>query len=87
MPARWGLDSTLKKRIWGVKCGECKKRLFSFHVHDYKLCGCPNETMVDGGRDYLRYGWIKIRPTRIYWSVKQDGQYPKAKVATDRWPY
>lgn len=75
------------KRIWGVKCAECKKRMFSFHVHDYKLCGCKNGTMVDGGRDYLRYGWIKTPPTRIYWSEKQDGAYKVAKVTRSDWPY
>ena len=61
------------KRIWGVQCQQCKKRMFSFYRHDYKLCGCDNETMVDGGRDYLRYGWKTARPRRIYW-CEQDGK-------------
>ena len=26
------------------------------HRHDYVLCGCPNQTMVDGGTDYIRCG-------------------------------
>lgn len=68
------------KRIWGVKCPDCKKRMFSFHVHDYKLCGCPNECMIDGGREYIRYGWAIHKPTSIYWS-KQDGNYKKVAVA------
>lgn len=63
------------KRIWGVQCMACKKRLFSLHRHDFKHCGCSNETYVDGGRDYLRYGWMVLKPKRIYWS-KQDGEYP-----------
>lgn len=64
------------KRIWGVQCPKCKQRLFSFHVHDYKVCGCENETMVDGGRDYLRYGCSNkgLPPKRVYWS-KKDGKY------------
>lgn len=78
------------KRIWGVKCVRCKERMFSLHVHDYKLCGCSNKTMVDGGRVYLRYGWKTLKPTRIYWS-KQDGNYlmrnaPIKKIKTG-WPY
>lgn len=73
------------KRIWGVQCPNCNKRLFSFHRHDYKTCGCPNEAMVDGGRDYLRYGAVINTPKRIYW-CKKDGIYPKFKVK-DRWPY
>lgn len=74
------------KRIWGVECVECKKRMFSFHVHDYKTCGCPNDTMVDGGREYLRYGWLKQKPRRIYWT-KRDGAYPKMGRDTARFPY
>jgi hypothetical protein len=73
------------KRIWGVKCPKCLKRMFSFHVHDFKYCGCENETFIDGGRVYLRYGWKIEKPTRIYW-CKSDGKYPNI-VTEDRWPY
>lgn len=75
------------KRIIGVQCPVCKKRMFSFHVHDYKVCGCKNETMVDGGREYLRYGWKAQgkRPRQIRW-CKKDGEYPNIKYK-DRWPY
>lgn len=73
------------KRIWGVECAKCKKRMFSFHVHDFKYCGCDNETFVDGGRNYIHAGFLTLRPRRIYWS-KQDGVYPKIKYK-DRFPY
>lgn len=43
-----------------VKCLCCNKELISFHVHDYKTCGCENETTVDGGLSYLRYGGVDI---------------------------
>lgn len=39
-----------------VECKECEKVLTSYHRHDYKTCGCENETMVDGGNEYQRYG-------------------------------
>ena len=39
-----------------VKCLMCRRVLVSFDRHDYKTCGCPNQTMVDGGEDYLRCG-------------------------------
>jgi len=39
-----------------VQCRECGEVLTSYHRHDYKTCGCENETMVDGGNDYQRYG-------------------------------
>lgn len=76
----------ISKIIWGVKCVVCNVRLFSFHRHDYKLCGCSNETMVDGGREYLRYGWLVLKPKRIKWSDKKDGEYPVVHHR-DIWPY
>ena len=85
MSPPWDMESSMSKRIGGVQCPECKKRMFSFYRHDYKTCGCKNETMVDGGRDYLRYGWKTLKPRHIYWS-KQDGVYPKIKIK-ERWPY
>ena len=39
-----------------VTCLECGETLVSFHTHDYKTCSCENETMVDGGLSYGRYG-------------------------------
>ena len=39
-----------------VKCLVCKETIVSYHVHDYKNCGCSNAATVDGGTYYLRYG-------------------------------
>lgn len=39
-----------------VQCKSCGDVLTSYNRHDYKTCGCENETMVDGGNDYQRYG-------------------------------
>ena len=39
-----------------VQCKSCGEVLTSYNRHDYKTCGCENETMVDGGNDYQRYG-------------------------------
>jgi len=71
--------------ISGVKCPDCKKRMFSFHVHDYKTCGCENETMIDGGREYIRYGGHK-KPSLIEWDEKIDGKYPDINQ-NYTWPY
>ncbi len=38
-----------------VKCNNCQEVLQSTHVHDYVECMCQ-ETMVDGGNEYFRYG-------------------------------
>lgn len=56
----------------GVLCPTCKKRMFSYHVYDYKECGCENETMVDGGKEYLRYGWKSIKPELIDFDPEKD---------------
>ena len=57
----------------GVQCPQCGKHMFSYHRHDYRTCGCPNETMIDGGKDYLRCGGVD-RPEVIEWNEEQDGK-------------
>ncbi len=47
---------TIKTRVTTVTCGKCAVEIYSRAVHDYHLCYCGG-TMVDGGFDYLRYGW------------------------------
>lgn len=39
-----------------VQCKSCGEVLTSYNRHDYKTCGCDNETMIDGGTYYQRYG-------------------------------
>lgn len=39
-----------------VTCTECKTTLVSYYRHDFKVCGCPNNTYVDGGVSYVRNG-------------------------------
>lgn len=39
-----------------ARCKMCGTILQSLHRHDYKKCSCDNETMLDGGLDYQRYG-------------------------------
>ena len=52
-----------------VTCLECGETLVSFHTHDYKTCSCENETMVDGGLSYGRYGGkdlSKVKTNYVY---------------------
>ena len=52
-----------------VECLECGVRLISHHRHDYRTCQCPNQTMVDGGTSYTRYGgkdMSKVKGLFIY---------------------
>jgi hypothetical protein len=79
-------NKNINKRIWGVECPECRRRMFSYYRHDFKYCGCENEVFVDGVIDYVRYGWKTSRPRKIYWS-KKDGKYPAIVQPKDRWPY
>ena len=35
-------------------CKKCGMIIKSTHVHDYRVCGCENNVMVDGGGEYFR---------------------------------
>lgn len=45
-----------KVRAYGIKCPVCLDELYSIHRHDFRWCTC-DYCFVDGGLDYLRYGW------------------------------
>lgn len=52
-----------------ARCRCCGTVLQSIHRHDYKTCKCDNETMIDGGLDYQRYGGIDlsmVEPIAVY---------------------
>lgn len=48
----------LKKhaKVSGVACLKCNTAMWSLDRHHYHGCGCSNEAIVDGGKDYLKYG-------------------------------
>lgn len=52
-----GLEQIILNR---VQCKSCGEVLTSYNRHDYKTCSCENETMVDGGNDYQRYGGANL---------------------------
>ena len=39
-----------------VTCLECGETLISRSTHDYNTCSCPQQTSVDGGLSYGKYG-------------------------------
>lgn len=39
-----------------VMCPDCGARLVSLSRHDFQMCSCPFEAMVDGGSEYYRVG-------------------------------
>ena len=52
-----GNDETVKVLIRNaVRCLSCNVVLESKHRHDFRCCGCENQTSVDGGYDYSRVG-------------------------------
>ena len=66
-----------------AKCLACGVTIESKHRHDYVLCGCPNETMVDGGLSYLRRGavdWGQVEDLSI---EEHDG--PTIEGERDKW--
>jgi hypothetical protein len=55
-----------------VTCLECGEVLVSEHRHDYKTCSCPNETMIDGGNDYVRYGGKDLSKVETFTVLDTD---------------
>jgi hypothetical protein len=65
-----------------VTCQECHKTIVSYHRHDYKTCLCPNNAMVDGGNDYLRYGAKDMNKIKIFAVYADDNFQIVRKFAT-----
>lgn len=66
-----------------VQCQCCLKVLISISRHDFKQCGCENETFVDGGGHYCRMGGkdlSKVKPItkEEYNKIKEEEiKYPR----------
>lgn len=65
-----------------VQCLQCNEVLVSYHRHDYKICSCPNEAMVDGGTAYLRYGAKNMNMIKIFAVYADDDFETVRKYAT-----
>lgn len=48
----------------GIQCPHCLERIFSLYTHDFKYCWCKY-CFVDGGHEYLRYGWGDSPPESV----------------------
>lgn len=48
-----------------IECLSCGKVLVSFNRHDFKCCGCKNDTFIDGGSDYLRCGGKDLKKIKV----------------------
>lgn len=76
----------------GVVCLCCGKVMISYYGHDYKTCGCPQSSMIDGGQcDYVRYGGMNmdlirhVEITPIFYD--KNGKRSKKKLKTYREVY
>jgi hypothetical protein len=77
------------RRIQGIECPLCKQKIWSRHRHDMRYCQC-GYCFVDGGRDYLRFGYggedypkptklpkmIKIRITQEEYEASVSDEKP-----------
>ena len=55
----------MAKTTKGIQCPKCKDKIFSLSRHDFRYCSCKT-CFVDGGTDYLRYGWTgTTRPKKV----------------------
>lgn len=41
---------------YGIMCPKCRDVIYSLYRHDERYCSCSS-CSIDGGTDYLRYGW------------------------------
>lgn len=48
-----------------VHCLGCNTVIYSINRHHFHKCGCDNETFVDGGRDYTRYGGVGMSKIKL----------------------
>jgi len=51
-------------KVEAVQCPICDDIIYSCARHDYHSCTCGN-CDIDGGFDYLKYGWTNVKPVQI----------------------
>ena len=54
-------------KVQALRCPSCLDVVWSRHRHDWRTCSCYDIDLdrgcfIDGGRDYLRYGWMGHKP-------------------------
>lgn len=66
-----------------LKCLQCEVVLISHNRHDYKVCSCSNETTIDGGTDYLRYGGKDMSKIELQ-TVFADDDFELVRISAER---
>lgn len=55
-----------------VRCLKCDEILESKSIHDFRMCGCDNETFIDGGNHYTRFGGVDMNLVELILPAKVD---------------
>ena len=71
-----------KKEMSKVQCLSCGEVLISKDVHDFQRCSCTNQTFVDGGAEYYRYGGRNMGKILLF---NSDGSSYKADKRIKRY--
>lgn len=58
-----------------IQCLVCGEILESKYRHDFQMCGCPNQSFVDGGNSYLRIGGKDLDKIKII--INKDSYLPE----------
>jgi len=54
-----------------IKCLNCDMILESKFRWDFQSCDCPNNTFIDGGDDYIRFGCMDITKV-LFWDEEKN---------------
>jgi hypothetical protein len=55
-----------------VRCLKCGEELESKSIHDFCMCECDNQTFVDGGSHYTRFGGVDTNLVELILPSKVD---------------
>jgi len=73
-----GLEQIVYSTATCKKCGDV---LVSIHRHDYVTCSCDNQTMLDGGTAYQRYGGADLDLIDLSGTVYLTDGFEKCRTA------
>jgi hypothetical protein len=81
-------NQSVRTRVTTVTCPVCKIEFYSRARHDCRLCRCSNQTMVDGGFEYLRVGGVDIANIKTrarYIKASREELYNDWRTGTNEW--
>jgi len=67
-----------KIMVNGIECPMCQEQIWSRHGHDFRHCKCEY-CFVDGGRNYLRFGYGNTMIPQDKWIVPKTVEIDATK--------